>query len=374
MSYLKKKYGYSFSEVCKDCKSDFLFRMKNLSRDEKDSLMISAVLHFLVFILILVAPYTTNMNRLKSVKKDTVVIFDLENLKLSEKDNLPSSPVKPKIEKKKSQDTAQKKEAKKEMRPKEVVQKTKSADAVNPAINKAKPIDTPKVEQKVSDMAKSNSMQIDKNDSDSKKGENKKDSKSNKPLKKSEVKSGSMEDLFKSIDEIKSSVARRKPVENPVASKEVGKDKKIQEKVIEKKGEVDNLLKELAEADKYNEAPKKAFTENDNGKSVADKDVSVSYISAIKYKIKGCWNIDPGAKGIQDISIEIDTVLTPDGSIQNVNIVDKRTYNSNPHYKAAADSARRALIDCAPYNLPMDRYSVWKDIRFNFRPSRGAID
>ncbi|MCT4552694.1 MAG: hypothetical protein N4A44_03430 [Alphaproteobacteria bacterium] len=346
MSYLKKKYGYSFKEICSDCKNDFFIRVKDLSRDEKDSLIISSVLHFLIFILILVAPYTTNMNRLKSVKKDTVVIFDLENLKLTEKDNLPSSPVKPKVEKKK--EVAKKQEPKKVEQPKKVAKKAVPAT----------PVKTPKVEQKPSNNVKGGSVDI-ANNSSNKKGETKVDEKSKKLLKKADVKTGSMEDLFKSIDDIKSNVAEREIA---------------QKKEAEKQAAVDNLLKELVEVEKLEEAPKKAFTESDNGKTVADKEVSVSYINAIKYKIKGCWNIDPGAKGIQDLSIEIDSVLTPDGSIQSVNIVDMRSYNSNPHFKAAADSARRALIDCAPYNLPMERYSIWKDIRFNFRPSRGAIE
>ena len=38
--------------------------------------------------------------------------------------------------------------------------------------------------------------------------------------------------------------------------------------------------------------------------------------------------------------------------------------------RAAADAARRAVIRCAPFNAPADKYEAWADVQFNFDPSQ----
>jgi len=37
--------------------------------------------------------------------------------------------------------------------------------------------------------------------------------------------------------------------------------------------------------------------------------------------------------------------------------------------RAAAESARRAVARCAPYNLPADKYDSWSEVIVNFDPS-----
>jgi colicin import membrane protein len=34
----------------------------------------------------------------------------------------------------------------------------------------------------------------------------------------------------------------------------------------------------------------------------------------------------------------------------------------------AAESARRAILRCQPYRLPIAKYDVWKDVEVNFDP------
>ena len=41
---------------------------------------------------------------------------------------------------------------------------------------------------------------------------------------------------------------------------------------------------------------------------------------------------------------------------------------SDPYMRAAAEAARRAIYECAPYSLPADRYNQWNDITFTFNP------
>jgi hypothetical protein len=116
-----------------------------------------------------------------------------------------------------------------------------------------------------------------------------------------------------------------------------------------------------------------AYQEN----STADylkRQLSVSYIDAIRIKLRACWNIDPGAKGIKDMKIVIRTELSPDGNINGIEILNMDEYNSSPWFKAVADSARRALVVCSPYaNLPSEFYQDWKDIVFTFYPDKKSV-
>jgi hypothetical protein len=44
--------------------------------------------------------------------------------------------------------------------------------------------------------------------------------------------------------------------------------------------------------------------------------------------------------------------------------------NSDGYYRAAAESALRALShpDCVPLKLPLTKYKLWKSFIFNFDP------
>jgi colicin import membrane protein len=37
--------------------------------------------------------------------------------------------------------------------------------------------------------------------------------------------------------------------------------------------------------------------------------------------------------------------------------------------RAAAESARRAILQCAPYSLPAEKYEAWADVIVHFDPS-----
>ena len=101
---------------------------------------------------------------------------------------------------------------------------------------------------------------------------------------------------------------------------------------------------------------------------------SVSYLDAVRAKLRSCWNIDPGLKGIRDMKIAIRAGMTPDGGIVSAEILDQRQYDSSTWYRAAADAARRALFVCAPYsNLPAEFYDEWKVITFVFWPGQGIV-
>jgi len=67
------------------------------------------------------------------------------------------------------------------------------------------------------------------------------------------------------------------------------------------------------------------------------------------------------------MAIDIRVCFNPDGMLQSNPEIVSRDRLSDPFYRAAAESARRAVIRCAPYRLPNDKF-VNQDITFHFDP------
>lgn len=106
-------------------------------------------------------------------------------------------------------------------------------------------------------------------------------------------------------------------------------------------------------------------------------ELSISEIDAIAGRLRACWNLDPGAMGIEDMVVEIKAQLNQDGSVRRVDITDTGRYNSDNHFRSVADSARRAVYICAPYKILADKYAekydMWKVMRLRFNPLDSSI-
>jgi hypothetical protein len=63
-------------------------------------------------------------------------------------------------------------------------------------------------------------------------------------------------------------------------------------------------------------------------------------------------------------------VVGPDGNVRQATIVDRGRAASDPFYRAAAESARRAFFNplCRPLRLPPEKYAIWKDMVVDFSP------
>lgn len=93
-------------------------------------------------------------------------------------------------------------------------------------------------------------------------------------------------------------------------------------------------------------------------------------INLVKRKMEPCWNFQAGSKKAQDIIVAIKVKLRPDGHVLGASITNRSVLNSDPFKLAAAESALRAVLNpsCQPYNLPTNRYDVWKDLKLTFNP------
>lgn len=156
-------------------------------------------------------------------------------------------------------------------------------------------------------------------------------------------------------------------VENP--TKEKNKNKKDTD-AKQKKAEdpflsVLKTVEDLApERDEKAKPTKKNVVKSDN---IVDK-LSLSELDALRQQLAKCWTIPAGAKGIQDLAIEVFVIMNPDATVQKASV--KSGGNNTPYFRSAAESAKRALYhpECTPLLLPKGKYEEWHTFTIIFNP------
>ena len=103
------------------------------------------------------------------------------------------------------------------------------------------------------------------------------------------------------------------------------------------------------------------------------ENLSISEIDAIRRQIERCWLVPAaiGAKNVEKMAVQVRMKLNPDGTLRESRIVDRFRMETNPSYKAVAESALRAVRNprCNKFTLPLQKYDVWKDMVLRFNPS-----
>ena len=97
--------------------------------------------------------------------------------------------------------------------------------------------------------------------------------------------------------------------------------------------------------------------------------ITASEVDLVRQQIARCWNVPAGARDAKDLVVEVRVAVDPDGTVRQATIVDQGRL-SDPFYRAAAESARRAFFNplCRPLHLPADKYAIWKDLVVDFSP------
>ncbi len=83
-------------------------------------------------------------------------------------------------------------------------------------------------------------------------------------------------------------------------------------------------------------------------------------------QLRRCWHLPGGGGGIETTVVTLKWRLKPDGSLDgSPQVVEPQ---SGPVFQIAAEAAVRAVTRCAPFDLPPDKYPVWKTVEWNFDP------
>ena len=97
-----------------------------------------------------------------------------------------------------------------------------------------------------------------------------------------------------------------------------------------------------------------------------DMQMTFNEIDALRAKISQCWNPPVGGLGAEAIKVKLRLQLTEQGSLTSAPQVMNRA--GSPFFQAAADAAVRAVMLCQPYQLPPQKYALWRDMILNFDP------
>ncbi len=140
-----------------------------------------------------------------------------------------------------------------------------------------------------------------------------------------------------------------------------------------------SVLKDLDKLEKKSTPKvKKEATPKDKNKPAPDRQIteqaSVTEIERLKQiirrQIEPCWSPPVGAAEAESLAITIFIRVDRKGFVREARVIDAPAMALNTYVQAAADAARRAVLNprCQPFQLPIKRYDLWKEIRFNFDP------
>jgi hypothetical protein len=92
-------------------------------------------------------------------------------------------------------------------------------------------------------------------------------------------------------------------------------------------------------------------------------------VRMIRSQVSRCWRIDAGAQSADDLRISIRVRLKPDGSVLGQpEFQNLQQLMASGYHLAAAENARRAILDCQPFSLPAEHYRLWSDLILIFDP------
>jgi len=153
--------------------------------------------------------------------------------------------------------------------------------------------------------------------------------------------------------------------------------KKLEQK-RQQPGDFDALLKNLtrqetAEADEPRPVRQRvaaAAPPSSRPKAPLGSQLTASEKDLIIQQIERCWVVPAGARDADNLIIEIKAVVEPDGTVRQATIVDSGRYAADAFFRAAADSAKRAVLNpqCSPLHVPPDKYEAWHNLDLFFNP------
>jgi colicin import membrane protein len=103
-------------------------------------------------------------------------------------------------------------------------------------------------------------------------------------------------------------------------------------------------------------------------KTTTGQKLTQSEMDALRGQIERCWNVPAGAMDAQNLKVSVQFKLGPSGELEGSPQIISGG-GADGIERAAAESARRAVMKCAPYNLPAEKYEAWADVIVNFDPS-----
>lgn len=120
-------------------------------------------------------------------------------------------------------------------------------------------------------------------------------------------------------------------------------------------------------------APEKVEPKTDRFAGIRGRVATATLMQALQQKVYSCWNIPAGAKGVENMQVNVSVWLSTDGSmIGRPEFVNAGDLNDpdRAFFRVFAESALRAVQLCAPFPEASEyvRETGQNQIIFNFNP------
>ena len=164
-----------------------------------------------------------------------------------------------------------------------------------------------------------------------------------------------------------SSVPRSRPKDIKPKIAEVEKPESKDEPVKEepKDNTADEIAKALAQAEKEAQKNKPAVP--------VGPPLTGGEREGLVLAVQKCWNVPVGLQNADDLAVVIGIELSPDGKLAGNPTLLEPSGTPTGALKQAFEAGRRALIRCAPYDLPKDKYEQWRQIEVVFNPENMVL-
>lgn len=88
--------------------------------------------------------------------------------------------------------------------------------------------------------------------------------------------------------------------------------------------------------------------------------------------VQDCWSVPVGIRDASELVVTLAVELAPNGGLSSSpKLIEPKT--ADGQIQQAFEAARRALIACAPYNLPPEKYENWKRLEVVFNPKKMVL-
>lgn len=171
--------------------------------------------------------------------------------------------------------------------------------------------------------------------------------------------------MEKAPEQVKKPEPKKEPPPKPVKRPEPAK-----EQVADKQEEFKSLLRNLMPDEPTPTSPSQEKAEETSPLARFSQQMSMTEMQGLQAQLSQCWKLMSGARYAEDLIVEIKLFVNPDRTIRDAQIVNQLRYMSDGYYRAAADSALRAVRDphCNPLDLPPNKYDLWREITVVFDP------
>lgn len=89
--------------------------------------------------------------------------------------------------------------------------------------------------------------------------------------------------------------------------------------------------------------------------------------------VQQCWNPPIGVRDAADLQVTLLINMKPDGRLDGSPKLIEPSGVQNGVVRQAFEAGRRALLRCAPYKLPKEKYERWRQIEVVFNPQKMVV-